>query len=188
MEDWVDTVRVGTLELRLERPREAEVLEAALREDAFEPPYWAELWPSGIALAGVLAKRDLTGLRVIELGCGLALPSLAAKARGAIVLATDRDPQALGYARRNGLETMVVDLADPPDLPRFDLAIGADVLYERGFAEGLAVLLPQLADELLLAVPTRPKSPERCAAIAPGWQRTSVSAGAIELLTIRRPA
>jgi predicted nicotinamide N-methyase len=185
--DRVDMVRVGTLELRLERPNEAEVLEAALREDAFEPPYWAEIWPSGLALAGELAERDLSGMRVIELGCGLALPSLAAKARGATVLATDRDPQALEYARRNGLETMLVDLSDPPPLPRFDLAIGADVLYEHVFAEGLAELLPRLADELLIAVPNRPKASERADAIAPGWTRVREQSGAIELLTLRRP-
>lgn len=188
MDDRVHTVRIGELELRLERPNEAEVLEAALSEDAEEPPYWAELWPSGMALADALAERDLTGVRVIELGCGLALPSLAAKARGATVLATDRDARALAYARRNGLETMLVDVADPPDLPRFDLAIASDVLYEWAFAEQLAALLPRLADELLIAVPTRPDAQQRADAIAPGWHRSSESSGAIELLTLSRPS
>ena len=185
--DHVQRIRVGALELRLERPDEAEVLVAALREDAEEPPYWAELWPSGVALAEELAERDLTGMRVIELGCGLALPSLAAQARGATVLATDRDAQALDYARRNGLETMLVDLADPPALPRFDLAIAADVLYEHAFAEQLAALLPTLADEILIAVPARPDAPARADAIAPGWRRSSEQRGSIELLTLTRP-
>ena len=60
--------------------------EALLDEDAFAQdefmPYWAELWPGGLALAEAL-PADLTGIRVVELGCGLGVPSLVAAARGA---------------------------------------------------------------------------------------------------------
>ena len=62
--------------------------EAAFDEEEFLP-YWAELWPSGLALARHVAARELRGLRVLELGCGLGLPALAAALRGADVLATD---------------------------------------------------------------------------------------------------
>ena len=62
-------------------------------------PYWAELWPSGLALADYVATLDLAGRRVLELGCGLALPSFAAALGGADVLATDWAPEAL-CARR----------------------------------------------------------------------------------------
>src|SRR5436305_3936654 len=72
------------------RPRSAEAL---LDEEAFEHeeflPYWAELWGSGEELSEEIAERDVSGLRVVELGCGLALPSLAAAAGGANVLAPD---------------------------------------------------------------------------------------------------
>ena len=54
--------------LALVRPAEPEAL---LDEDAFADdeflPYWAELWPAGLALAGAL-PADLEGVRVVELG------------------------------------------------------------------------------------------------------------------------
>ena len=82
-----DTIAIGELELSLLRPREPDALidEAAFADDEFMP-YWAELWPSGLALARALPTR-LDGLRVVELGCGLGVPSLAAAARGAEVTA-----------------------------------------------------------------------------------------------------
>ena len=62
-------------------------------------PYWAELWPSGLALARALPPR-LDGLRVVELGCGLGVPSLTAAARGAEVTALDWAQDAIDAARR----------------------------------------------------------------------------------------
>ena len=121
--------------LEVLRPRDAEAL---LDERAFEHeeflPYWAELWPSGVALARRIAPRRLRGARVLELGCGLGLPSLAAARAGGRVLATDWSPQAIellrGNAERNGvtLETAVVDWQRPaPLLQRapWDLVLGA---------------------------------------------------------------
>src|SRR5262249_19814352 len=73
-------------DLRLEilRPPSAEELidEAAFDEEEFLP-YWAELWPSGLALARHVATCEVRGLRVLELGCGLGLPALAAAHGGA---------------------------------------------------------------------------------------------------------
>ena len=64
-------------------------------------PYWAELWPSGLALARALPLRGSRGWRVIELGAGLGVPSLVAAARGA---RGDRDRLGggLGRAARSG--------------------------------------------------------------------------------------
>ena len=76
-------------EVELTRPRDAEAL---LSEEAFEHeeflPYWAELWTSGVALAHDSRRRSLRGARTLELGCGLALPSIAAARAGGRVLAT----------------------------------------------------------------------------------------------------
>src|SRR3954453_12854046 len=79
------------------RPREADAL---LDESAFEArdefiPYWADLWPSAELLARTLAGRALHGARVLELGCGLGLPSLAASLAGGRVMSTDWAPEAL---------------------------------------------------------------------------------------------
>jgi predicted nicotinamide N-methyase len=129
-------------------------------------PYWANLWPSARALARSLLDRPPPGGPVLELGCGVALPSLALRARGAEVLATDYYEDALLFARanaeRNGLpplETALVDWRElPTEMGRFSLVLAADVLYERRNAEDLAAALPALVapgGSVLLADPGR---------------------------------
>src|SRR4030095_2414799 len=64
-------------------------------------PFWAELWPSGTALATTVAGQDLGGRRVLELGCGLGLVGVAAALAGARVLSVDRSPEAITIAAAN---------------------------------------------------------------------------------------
>ena len=160
-----DDVRVGSYVLRMRRPRDAAALIDEARFDVDEfMPYWAELWPSTLKLAHVVADRDLRGKRVVELGCGLALPSLVAALGGAHAFATDWAPEAIELARtnaaRNGidLETAVVSW-DEPDLllarAPFDLVLCSDVLYEGRNVQTLLALLPRLGAEVLLAEPGR---------------------------------
>ncbi len=161
-----DSVELPGLSLSIVRPRSAEAL---LDEEAFEReeflPYWAEVWASGVVLASVVAERELSGARVLELGCGLALPSLAAALRGASVLATDWSPDAIAVlelnAARNGvsLESALVSWSEPEPLVAhapWDLVLAADVLYERRNTEELLALLPRLGGQVLLADPDRP--------------------------------
>ena len=167
-----ERVRVSDRELVLVRPPDAEAL---LDEEAFEReeflPYWAELWPSAHAVADAVARRSLAGKRVLELGCGLALPSIVAALRGARVRATDWAADALRVAavnaERNGvrIETAVCSWADPAPFVAaapWDLVLASDVLYEARNGELLLDLLPQLVDargEVLLADPGRPAAP-----------------------------
>jgi predicted nicotinamide N-methyase len=152
--------------LSILRPPSAEELidEAAFDEEEFLP-YWAELWPSGLALARHVATLELGGRRVLELGCGLGLPSLAAALQGAHVLATDWADAATDLLRRNAernvlsLRVARVRWSEPEPLLRaapWDLVLGADLLYEARNAEQLAKLLPQLGGDVLLAEPGRP--------------------------------
>jgi predicted nicotinamide N-methyase len=142
--------------------------EAAFDEEEFLP-YWAELWPSGLALARHVATLDLDGLRVLELGCGLGLPSLAAALRGADVLATDWADDAIELLRRNAesnealLRVARARWSEPEPLLRaapWDLVLGADLLYEERNAEQLSALLPRLGGEVILAEPGRPYAKE----------------------------
>lgn len=132
-------------------------------------PYWAELWPSAIALAGCLGGMQLAGRSVIELGCGVGLATVAALASGADVLATDYYEAALAFTRENALRntgsaprTMLLDWRRPPrDLPRFEVVIAADVLYERENARLLAGLVPRLiasGGEAIISDPGRKNS------------------------------
>jgi predicted nicotinamide N-methyase len=155
MDDLVEeVVGLGGRDLRVLRPRDSEAL---LDEEAFEReqflPYWAELWPSGVALARAVGSRALRGRRVVELGCGLGLPAIAAALAGGRVLATDWSPDAVehaaGNARRNGadLDTLVCSWADPAPLEvrgPWDLVLASDVLYEPRDVAPLLALLPRL--------------------------------------------
>jgi predicted nicotinamide N-methyase len=164
-----EVVAVAGRDLELLRPRDAEAL---LDEHAFEHeeylPYWAELWPSALALARFVGGRALHAARTLELGCGLGLPSLAAAAAGGRVLATDWSPESVAMtarnAERNGLavETLRCSWTAPePLLERgpWDLVLASDVLYERRNGEALLPLLPRLLTprgEVWLAEPGRP--------------------------------
>jgi predicted nicotinamide N-methyase len=130
-------------------------------------PYWAIAWPSGLALADALAERELAGTRVLELGCGLAVPSLVAARRGATVVATDAAPDAVVFAAHNLAlndlegEVVQVDWRDADALADggpWDLVLAADVLYLRHNVEALLRVLPRLigrSGEALVADPSR---------------------------------
>jgi predicted nicotinamide N-methyase len=155
-----DRIAVAGVTLELLRPESPEAL---LDEDAFADdeflPYWAELWPAALALAEALP--DVAGLRVVELGCGLGVPSLVAAARGADVTAVDWAEDAVELLRenaaRNGLPVRAErrDWREPWD-ERFDLALAADVLYEERNVAPVLARLRELAPEALVALAGRP--------------------------------
>lgn len=109
---------------------------AVLRTEApVDPPYWAHLWSGARVLAAAIPP---SAGRVLELGCGLGLPSLVAARRGATVLATDRARAPLAFvrasARANGfgrLEVAGLDLGRPGLRERFDVVLLSEVLYDR---------------------------------------------------------
>ena len=183
-----EVVALRDRELAVLRPRDSEAL---LRAEAFDHeellPYWAELWPSGVALARAVGVASYRGARVLELGCGgLALPSLAAALGGARVLATDWSPDAIALAERNAarngarLETLVCSWEAPEPLVErgpWDLVLAADVLYERRHVELLLGLLPRLAGdhgEVWLADPGRVNEDAFIAETAQRWAVRSV--------------
>jgi predicted nicotinamide N-methyase len=177
------TIDLGGTEIEILQPQESAELPDD-REVEWAPlvPYWSVLWRSGVALAREVAALDLHRRHVVELGCGLGAPSLAAARAGAAVLATDADPDALELVEREAelndveLETARVEWSDPEELldrAPFDLVLGADVLYERQSVALLLDLLPRLAPEALLADPGRPASG---AFLERAWERWSVEA------------
>jgi predicted nicotinamide N-methyase len=192
----VETVAVAGHDLEIARPRDAAELidEEAFGHDEFLP-YWAELWPSGVALAREVLAHSLRGARVLDLGAGLGTAAVAAALAGGRVLATDWSEDSLAFTRvnaeRNGadVETLWADWTNPaPLLERapFDLVLAADVVYERRNAAILAPLLPRLAREVWLADPGRPFLPDFLETLAPEWTVTSHAAPAPPRVTIHR--
>jgi len=145
----------------LDRQQFSDPLGAALRQGISSAtwPLFGLLWPSGAQLAARMALRPvLAGERILELGCGLALPSLVSHRRGADITASDCHPltrdflQAnLGLNRlrpmkyRHGHWSRPGSLKQDDGAPaidmvrgRFDLIIGSDLLYEQDASVALA--------------------------------------------------
>lgn len=148
------------------------LLTAAARDPEQNLPYWATLWPSGIALAdAILGQPDLVrGKRVLELGCGLGSTAIGALAGGADLLVTDYAPESLLLCRANTLlnigvepHTLQLNWRDPSPVllaqAPFPMVLAADVLYEGRDVEPLWALLDQIllpGGILWLAEPGRP--------------------------------
>jgi predicted nicotinamide N-methyase len=156
--------------IRFVHPRDPAALlyEDDVAADQAYPPYWAELWPSGIELAHAVSKCDWSGARAVELGCGLGLPAVAAALAGARVLATDRSADALAFAavnaEQNGasIETALCSWGNPDALIAggpFRLVLASDVLYGQRNIDELDTLLPRLVGddgEVWISDPERP--------------------------------
>jgi predicted nicotinamide N-methyase len=115
-------------------------VEAAFKHDEYMP-YWAHLWPGALMLSQWLIDHQhdpavpSAPASVLELGCGLGVPSLIAARLGYQVTASDYDGDALEYLNRNArllsiaLRTRLIDWRVPPP-DRYPLILAADVLYE----------------------------------------------------------
>jgi len=117
-----------------------------------EPPYWMHLWPGAMAVARRIASAVEVGpgARVLELGCGLALPALVAARRGAAVVASDWKREPLRFAARsaalNGcaLGLVQMDWTTPALGRAFEVCIGADIGYDLDAQNALVQALGQL--------------------------------------------
>jgi predicted nicotinamide N-methyase len=156
----VDTlgVDVGAEQFSLLHVRDTNRLLDLVSPDEFSRderlPYWADLWTSSIDLAGwLLEGKQRDGQTVLELGCGIGLAGIAAARAGAHVTLTDYETDALHFARHNALmnlpprvfesrvRCLPLDWRVPGLDEKFDLIIGADIVYERrNFAPVLALL------------------------------------------------
>ena len=117
-------------------------------EDPPEPPYWAHLWSGAIVLAAAIPESPGS---VVEIGCGLGLPGLAAARRGARVTFVDRAAAALAFVRASAalnraaaVDVVAADCTTPALAGRFDLVLAAELLYDRHAFEGIACAVSRL--------------------------------------------
>jgi predicted nicotinamide N-methyase len=167
----LQVIPLGGLTIELLRVEDVDTLLDRLPKVQFRPderlPYWADLWPSALALARYLWESvDLRGLNVLELGCGLGLAGIVACRQGAAVTFTDYEADALAFTRynalRNGCQRAVVRHLDwhAPKLGHtYAVILASDVFYERAnFRPLLHTLQTALAPDghFILAEPNRP--------------------------------
>ncbi len=127
---------------------------------------FGQLWPASYVLAGAVKKIGIQGRRILEVGCGLALPSLILQSRGADITASDYHPLTQTFLDYN---THLNHLPNIPylDLPwatggagvaGFDLIVGSDILYEPNHAQLLVGLIERIANpvsKVLISCPGR---------------------------------
>lgn len=129
-------------------------------------PYFGVIWPSARALAELVDHSLIAGLqktldtKILELGCGLAMPSLVSAKKGAQAWATDFHPQVERFLVMNreknqaaSLRYVDWDWRSLPKLPselrpiwgKADWVIASDVLYDADLPIPLAKAMAQAA-------------------------------------------
>ncbi len=114
---------------------------------------FGQVWPAAELLAQAMDDFDIAGKRILELGCGIGLPSLVLQRRGARVVASDIHPLAESFLAYNAAMNELpavhfrhLDWDTPlPTLGMFDVIIASDVMYERNHARLLADLVQRHA-------------------------------------------
>ena len=136
-----------------------------------DAPYWAELWPSALALAEfVIESAALKNRDVLEIGCGLGLCGLACHQAGANVMMSDLLPDAVRLAQLNWIVNFqseppvtTLDWRTPPEGQTAEIIVAADVLYEKQSFLPLLYCFETLlapAGKIMLAEPNRPLAKE----------------------------
>jgi predicted nicotinamide N-methyase len=147
-------------------------------------PIFGVVWPAGIALAQEMSRFAVAGKNILEVGCGIGLSSLVLQRRGAQITASDYHPLAEEFLRYNSdmnglppINYQNAPWAGPnPNLGRFDLIIGSDLLYERGHPALLSAFLAchtEVAANVIVADPGRTRCGQFSSKMAAeGYSRT----------------
>jgi len=112
-------------------------------------PFWIRLWEAAIVLSEFIAGlpcNEETSL--LELGAGLGAPGLTAAAAGFQVTLSDYEDLILDFERINAaasklhnVQFAMLDWLDPPEMPRYDVIVGAEILFREEFFEPLLGVL-----------------------------------------------
>jgi len=142
-------------------------------------PYFGVVWPSARALIEVLERGAFmrAAKSALEIGCGLAIPSLTLAKLGHAVFATDFHPEVPKFLSRNLelnqipealIQYHALDWAQDPEALAaftqkhgpFERIYGSDILYESQHADRVPEVLNQLLHptlgRALIADPARP--------------------------------
>lgn len=102
------------------------------------------LWPSAVALAIEIARRDWTEFSVLELGCGCGLPGIVAASKGCRVTFLDYESVCCMRVSENLVANTVVGKSVTSDWRvynseySFDSLIGSDIMLSANHSDSLA--------------------------------------------------
>lgn len=113
-------------------------------------PFFGIIWESGECLARLMADFPVEGKRILEVGCGIGLPSLVLNHRGADITATDYHPEVKSFLKENTCLNKDPDISfvrtawndeATQTLGLYDIIIGSDLLYEDEHAKLLSTFI-----------------------------------------------
>jgi predicted nicotinamide N-methyase len=113
-----------------------------------------------------MLNYPIEGKSILEIGCGIALPSLLLNKRHANITATDYHPETKDFIRNNlmlnedtGFPFIQADWSEANnELKKYDLIIASDLLYQRNFPKILSNFINihlNQDGEVLLVDPSR---------------------------------
>jgi len=188
------TINIGEFPLIIETPPDLDLLlEKATKETPGEVdsiPYYSILWPSAIALAKHLSQTGIVNAdsEVIELGCGLGLPSILCAKMNASVTATDFHPGNREWLLHNAQLNQVslnyeslnwntfISATPGSQLRPAQLVIGSDLIYENKHIAALVCAINSLCapgGNVYIADPGRENLPIFVSSmLKSGWKNT----------------
>jgi predicted nicotinamide N-methyase len=138
LETTIVNYKFGPHTIQLCEPAAPAVAQHWQANPGAQPPYWARVWPASVGLCQWLASHPqyVRNKRVMELGAGLAMPSLLAAHWAKSVFCTDVTRDILPYVEKsialNGLQNITCGCYDwaAPLSPLPDVLLLSDVNYD----------------------------------------------------------
>lgn len=122
-------------------------------------PLFGLIWPSAVILAEIMNEYPLEGLKILEVGCGLALASLVAHHRGADITASDYHPLVPAFLEENialnnflPIRYAAADWGKTGRIGKFNLIIGSDLLYEPDHPAMLSAFINRNASDAAVVI------------------------------------
>jgi len=166
------TLEIGEFDIHLRTLRDKQQfsdIDGIAEKFGISSAQWSlfgHIWDSSRILAEQMATQEIDKLRILEVGCGMALSSLVLNHRNADITATDYHPEVRNFLNENTRINKDKDIpfirtgwADEEGaLGKFDLIIGSDLLYEQEHAKLLSQFINQHANahcEVIIVDPGR---------------------------------
>jgi predicted nicotinamide N-methyase len=160
----IDLIQITNIDeifdqLILNHPDDVQIIDDSI-------PYWTDLWPAAIGMSDFILENEtlFEQKRVIEIGCGLGLPSIVAAGVAKEVTMTDYLEDAIVFAKRNvalnNLKNINFELLDWRDIEvghqKYDVILASDIAYEKRFFEQLPFALKAMMHYNSMAVLSEP--------------------------------
>lgn len=119
-------------------------------------PYWTEIWPSALGLSRFIIEHNsiFKSKNIIEIGSGLALPSIVVAEYCDKITISDYLEDALDFAKenvllneKNNINFSSLDWRNINNEPKYDVVLASDIAYEKRSFEFIPTAIKSLLKE-----------------------------------------